>query len=329
MPTPLTRFLDRQPHWPAPLRPSGNGIVGLLRSQAPQALAELDPQQEPVFVASDTTGARVRLDLCTDFGPPDDEKSCNQDAAAYAELQIPGAGLVVALADGVSNSPYSECGARLAVATSVSLIGESLRADAGAGDLTPSRFQDLFDLTIERIRRELFLLWWHVAQTPESFLAPGWRPDLFFRSVEQKGLFLTTLIVAVVVESADGAHHGYYAHVGDGGLSLRRRKGKGFATVDAFTCGQETAIDTFLGPDVERRCFPRCLHSDLSDRFSICLATDGIARAVPLAELLPALSEEAPCPSSNLAREHIERLKAERPRDVMDNLSLAFVSRID
>ena len=58
----------------------------------------------------------LRLDLWTDFGPPDEDKLCNQDAAAYAFLAPPGRGLVVALADGVSNSPYSEFYARLAVA---------------------------------------------------------------------------------------------------------------------------------------------------------------------------------------------------------------------
>jgi len=290
-------------------------------------LEELQTPEEALL--STTAAARpLRLDICTDFGPPDDDKPCNQDAAAYAFLKAPVRGLAVALADGVSNSPYSEYGARIAAQASVSFVEQRLeRIDPGDPSL-PALFQALFDEAVDEMRRRLFLLWWNVAQRPGDFLAPGWRPSVFARAVEEKELFLTTLIIAVVLEREPGTYHGYYGHVGDGGLSFYRNTGDGPETVDALACGDETILDSFIGPDVERRCFPRCFHSRLGAEFAVCLATDGIARAIPLAELLALWREQAGQSPDNVARSQIERLKAEMPTEVADNLSLAFLGRL-
>jgi len=323
----IVNVINPRPNCPACVVPPGEGFERLLRSEAPEALKELLVEEEAILFDTQTGTPPLRLDICTDFGPPDQDKLGNQDAVAFAPLQPPFHGVLVALADGVSNSPYSEFGARLAVQTSVSFIQRQLTERTCHSTPSPDQFQRVFDQTIDEIRKKFFLLWSRVAQSPGDFLPFGWRPSVFLRAVQAKELFLTTLIVVAVVETENGQYHGYYAHVGDGALSFWRTRDGASDAVNAFTCSEATILEAFLGPDVERGCFPRCFHSPLGDEFAVCAATDGIARAVPLPDLLAFWREQVPGTRANLARVQIARLKQERPDQVADNLSLAFVGR--
>ena len=315
---------------PACVLPPGARFTRLLETNAPEALNVLPPAEEPIWVSTSSTRHALRLDLYTDFGPPDEDKLCNQDAAAYAPLGTPRPGLVVALADGVSNSPYSEFGARLAVAVATNHMASLWGQWPGQELPEPAWFQTAFEQTVTLIRQRLFLLWLRVSSAPGEYLPVGWHPRAFLPAVRQKNVLLTTLILAVVLEGPDGAVWGFYSHVGDGALSFCRGGPKANdlkEIVNVLVCQPETAIDSALGPDVERRCFPRCFYSRLGHEFVVCLSTDGVARAVSPDQLLQHWHSDYARQSGSVARTIIESLKAEMPHAVADNLSLAFVSR--
>jgi len=269
----------------------------------------------------------LRLDLCTDFGPPDEDKSCNQDAAAFAALPEPWGGVVVALADGVSNSPYSEFGARLAVRTLVELVPQSLRAAGAQDGLSPVWWQGCFERAAEAVRRQMALLWERIEAAPGDFVPPGWRPEIFARAVREKNLFLTTLVAAVVLRENEERCWGFFAHVGDGSLSFCRASQGQSQFVDALVCDAGTTLDHSLGPAVERTCFPRCSYARLGREFHLGLATDGVARAFPMKDLLLRVQQEGRGEGApNAARHLIEGFKRDCPERVADNLSLAFLS---
>lgn len=316
--------------WPACAMPPGAGFPRLLAAEAPEALREPASPEAAVWLRTGPDPAPLRLDLCTDFGPPDEDKLCNQDAVMYAPLGPPWPGIVVALADGVSNSPYSEFGARLAVAVATSEIAARLNQCAGLQGPEPVWFQAAFEQTVALIRQRLFGLWLRLSSSPGEFLPVGWHPRSFLPAVRDKRVLLTTLLVAVVLEGSEGESWGFYAHVGDGALAFCRGplpSNGPLEVVNVLVCQPDTAIDSFLGPDVERRCYPRCFYSRLGREFVVCLSTDGVARAVPAEQLLQRWQRRSADPADNVARTIIASLKTEIPEAVADNLSLAFVSR--
>jgi hypothetical protein len=306
----------------------GAGLAQLLRDFAPAALEESATPTQPVWLPLGERGLPLRLDLCTDFGPPDEDKLCNQDAAAFAGFEAPWPGLVVALADGVSNSPYSEYGARLVVQTAARQVPELLRTARPAEGISPAWWQRCFEQMTEAIRRQMFLLWCQVHASPGDFLPPCWRPDIFVRAVRDKNLFLSTMLVAAVLREAHDRFWGFFAHVGDGGLSFWRDPLGQPQVVDALVCDVQTALDHSLGPAVEQACCPHCSFARLGAQFQLGLATDGVARALPMKELLRRFQQEQRTNGQfNVARGLIEQLKRDCPEQVADNLSLAFVSR--
>jgi hypothetical protein len=303
-------------------------LTQLLRDLAPAALEESTTPAQPVWLPLGERGSPLRLDLCTDFGPPDDDKLCNQDAAAFAGFEAPWPGLVVALADGVSNSPYSEYGARLVVQTATRQVPELLRTARPDEGTSPAWWQQCFEQMTEAIRRQMFHLWAPVHASPGDFLPPGWRPDIFVRAVRDKNLFLSTMLVAAVLREADDRFWGFFAHVGDGSLSFCRDPLGQPQVVDALVCDVQTALDHSLGPAVEQACFPRCSYARLGAQFQLGLATDGLARALPMKELLLRFQQARQANGqSNAARRIIEQLKQDCPEQVADNLSLAFLTR--
>ena len=143
-----------------------------------------------------------------------------------------------------------------------------------------------------------------------------------------QNLFLSTVLAAAVVRESGERCWGFFAHVGDGGLSLRRDNQGQPEFVDALVCDSGTMLDHSVGPAVERMCFPRCSYARLGREFELGLATDGVARAFPLKDLiLRARQEGTGKPQLNVARLLIEEFKRDCPGRVADNLSLAFVSR--
>jgi hypothetical protein len=331
---------DPAVQWPACTVPAGSGFAKLLAAEAPEALAEPASPDAAVWVNAtpelavrrgSPDPAALRLDLWTDFGPPDEDKLCNQDAALYVPLGPPWPGLVVALADGVSNSPYSEFGARLAVAVATSEIASRLNRCSGPQLPDPAWFQAAFEHTVALIRQRLFGLRLRLSSSPGEFLPVGWHPRAFLPAVRDKKVLLTTLLVAVIVEGPEGESWGFYSHVGDGALAFCRGPlppSGPLDVVNVLVCQPDTAIESFLGPDVERACFPRCFYSRLGREFVVCLSTDGVARAVPAEQLLQRWHQGSADVSENVARTLIESLKTEIPEAVADNLSLAFVSRL-
>lgn len=312
----------------SPASPPGDGIRKLLAQVAPDALDEPPTMDRAAYLNGAEGRPPLRLDLCTDFGPPDEDKPCNQDAAGYGFVQHPAPGIIVALADGVSNSPYSEYGARLAVRISLAALQACLQREKWPAVPSPDRFQTFFDEAIAEVRQKFSQLWNTIEPAPDDFVAPGWRPDIFKRAVQEKNLFVTTLLLAVILEDGKDACRAFYAHVGDGGISFCRGNPESAEPVDALTCDDQTALDAFLGPDLDLKCFPKCFFSDLGGEFVLALATDGIARGVPLAGLLPRWSQhQLANQTANASLSIIEAVKAESPELVMDNLSLAFVSR--
>lgn len=309
--------------------PRGAGFAQLLRDFAPGVLDEpIMTPKEPVMLPLGDCGLPLRLDICTDFGPPDDDKFCNQDAAAFALLRDPWPGMVVALADGVSNSPYSEFGARLAVQTVVEWVPQGLLQTRPKEGFSPVWWQHRFEVVAEAIRRKMFLLWGWLDSNPGEFLPPGWRPDIFVRAVREKNVFLSTMLVAVVLRETEEQCWGFFAHLGDGSLSFCRDPVGKPEVVDALVCDLQTVLGQALGPAVEQACFPRCSYARLGAQFQLGVATDGVARAMPMKELLVRFQEEQQKNSRlNAASSIIEQLKRDCPEQVADNLSLAFLTR--
>jgi hypothetical protein len=207
-------------------------------------------------------------------------------------------------------------------------VPEQLRQARADEGFSPAWWQQLFEQVAEAIRREMFVLWTWVHSHPGEFLPPGWRPDIFIRAVRDKNLFLSTMLVAAVLREDDDRFWGFFAHVGDGSLSFCRDPLGQSQTVDALVCDVQTALDRSLGPAVGQACFPRCSYARLGAQFQLGLATDGVARALPMKELLLRFQQARQTNGQlNGARAIIEQLKRECPEQVADNLSLAFLTR--
>ena len=312
---------------PACVPTRGAGLTRALDGLAPDVLEEVTTPVEAVWLPFGEGCLPLRLDLCTDFGPPDDDKLCNQDAVAFAPLETPFPGVVVALADGVSNSPYSEFGARLAVQTMIRHVPEALRRSSPANALSPPSWQRLFEEAADAVRRQMFVLWSWLHSDPGGFLPPRWRPDIFYRAVREQNVFHSTLIAAVILRESPDQFWGFFAHVGDGSLSFCRDPFGHPQVVDALVCDPQTALTSSLGPAVEHPCFPQCSFARLGAEFHLGLATDGVGRAFPMQELLLRFQQQQQANGRvNAAHAIIEQLKQECPDEVADNLSLAFLT---
>jgi serine/threonine protein phosphatase PrpC len=257
-----------------------------------------------------------------DFGPPHQDKAVNQD---YALAWLPAAvetrrrpGLVLALADGLTNSLRSECASALACWTAVRVLVEAGGA-VPPKDLARLAFNEA-GLTIGRLADEL-------ARAPEATCPEGQFLSTWKYILKKGGLFQTTLTLAWLDRGRF-----YLAMVGDGGAAWRADHGPPDArhSVDRVlaACDLESHQVCALGP--ADRCVRDfdCWHAEqLDGPFLGALYTDGIGRGQgpgPRA-LLDELERLEGAKAENPAQRFIEQAVDRRPKDFDDNLTLAVL----
>jgi serine/threonine protein phosphatase PrpC len=275
-----------------------------------------------------------------DFGPPTQDKNANQDYAlawrptADGERRLPR--LVLALADGLTNSFRSEWAAAAACWVAVRVVVEGSRT-AAPQELARFAFNEAGH-TIVRAAEEF-------SRDPETSCPEGQFLSTWKYILKKGGLLQTTLTLAWI-----DADHFNLAIIGDGG-ALWRGYARPTAEKVAFRSAKEAALSRSerrqsdrvlaacnlesqqvhaLGPaDPFVHEFDHWRQERCAGPFVCALMTDGIGRGIGAnsLRLLDDLEAYDAAGSVNSAREFIARSVRERPKDFDDNLTLAIVRR--
>lgn len=305
-------------HSKLPASPSLKACNGVVANIEPQLLSQhLAPHRSWLQESGslrESSGVLTTdqdfLALHTHFGPSNQDKSTNQD---YALAWMGERGLIVALADGLTDSFRSEWAAKLACFTAVHSL-----ADATSG-FEP---QKKVEAAITAANFALARLVDTLARDAEASCPSGlplytWQWMLNGR----RSLFQTTLTLAwLEVQSLR------LGIVGDGAFVLH--------TDDPL----ETIVETKCSMTTEQvhalKPFPQASISldiywekELSRPFFCALCTDGIARGfgLDLEALLRQFIPRANGATGNSAEDFLNRMVYERPREFDDNLTLAVL----
>jgi hypothetical protein len=249
-----------------------------------------------------------------DFGPPTQDKSTNQD---YALVWRPATDdnaqprLVLALADGLTNSFRSECAASMACWTAVRALIEA-SGTKPPDDLARHAFNDAGQ-TIARIAEEF-------CRDPEASCPEGQFLSTWKYILKKGGLFQTTLSLAWIDE-----RHFNLAIIGDGGALWRSSKSNDRVLA---ACNLESQQVHALGPaDPLVHEFECWRQEPIDGPFLCALMTDGVGRGIGQQPfmLLDELERHQAGGADNEAREYIELAIRNRPKDFDDNLTLAVI----
>lgn len=265
---------------------------------------------------------RLTVALHTDYGPEGQDKASNQD---YALAWCPPPAknrkdlrLVVVMADGLTTSFRSECGATLACWVALRALAEAGR---GTDPLALAKLAaNEAGLTLGQLGEKLAL-------DPEASCPPGQFPSTWKYILNKGGLFQTTLTLAWL--DRDFFH---VAMVGDGGALWRgypAPTGRRQATDRLLAqCDLTTHAVRALGPaDRHVREFD-CWHKErVHGPFLCALHSDGVGRGLgdnPL-KLLDELERLQADGAANPAQQFIRQAVEQSPKDFEDNLTLAVV----
>jgi hypothetical protein len=284
-----------------------------------------------------------------DFGPPAQDKNANQDyalawwPAATGDVRLPR--LVLALADGLTNSFRSEWAAALACWVAVRTLVEA-SGTAPPEVLAKLAFNAAGD-AIASLAEEFTLD--PDASCPEGQFLSTWKYIL-----KKGGLFQTTLSLAwidvgQVANLPETRQIGNLPHadcfnlaiLGDGGALWReydRRSAispldslwRHAASTDRVlaACNLESQQVHALGPaEPHVHDFDCWRQEKIEGPFNCALFTDGIGRGIgsePMG-LLDELDADTATGAENAAHKFIARAIHERPKDFDDNLTLAVV----
>jgi len=263
----------------------------------------LDEQQSGRF---DYGKSRLLWEASSDIGPEEAEKSENQDAVGIFLCDDSERGLhpflIVTLADGVSDSPWSKEGARFAIRSAIMDVTRRLLEAERFHDQPKQFFQEVFEEAVknieERMRKEFEKIRNDFDKQKLSWAIPtGWKDWAVRRRLKEKNAFCTTLLISVVFAAQMDKKRinwkAAHAVVGDGGLTIWRQffdskyphaLGAG-EIVDGITSTDDTMLSHYLSPQV--RTLPQCFYSDnLGEHFAILLSTDGIVRNRPLRDII-------------------------------------------
>jgi serine/threonine protein phosphatase PrpC len=266
-----------------------------------------------------------------DFGPQTQDKNANQDYAlawwplADGDNRLPR--LVLALADGLTNSFRSEWAAAVACWVAVRAVVESSGKlqSKEAATLAFNEAGDAIVRAADEFSRD------PEASCPEGQFLATWKYIL-----KKGGLLQTTLSLAWI----DGQHFNV-AMLGDGGALWRdydRRSGvsplaimrRDAASTDRVlaACNLESQQVHALGPaEPHIHEFDCWRQVKLDGQFLCALMTDGVGRGIgekPF-DLLDDLDAFDAAGVDNGAREFIVRAIRDRPKEFDDNLTLAVV----
>ena len=286
-----------------------------------------------------------------DFGPLTQDKNANQDyalawwPAADGDNRLPR--LVLALADGLTNSFRSEWAAAVACWVAVRAVVEASGKYA-AHELAKFAFDEA-GRTIARLAEEF-------SGDPEASCPEGQFLSTWKYILNKGGLFQTTLSLAWLdvgqvanlpntrqIGNLPHADRFNLAIIGDGGAlwrSFDRRSGvspldsmrRDAASTDRIlaACNLESQQVHALGPaDPHVHEFDCWRQEKLDGQFLCALMTDGVGRGIgksPMG-LLDELESYGAGGAENSSREFIERAIRDRPKEFDDNLTLAVIRR--
>lgn len=280
---------------------------------------ELTAQGEICVGSGSIDSEPLSVSLHTSFGPPEQDKDCNQDFVigwnrhTGSDRRVQ---LAVAMADGVTSSYRSEVGAETACwAALASLISREHvvgreRAQQAVGDANKAIIQ-----LAEQIN-----------ESAESF-----RPDDEFASTWQfkldEGLILQTTLTLLWIE--DGRL--FIGMVGDGGAVCKKQcdedgeKRVTCLNADLNDSQQVNALGPHARGPVQLDCFAEM---DVSLVHEVALFTDGITRGFEdLVELLELIRQtNTASKETNVAESLIENFQSVRPAEFEDNLTLCWFS---
>jgi serine/threonine protein phosphatase PrpC len=264
----------------------------------------------------------MHVSLHSDYGPPEQDKGPeNQDyalawCATDAETTA-GPRLVVAVADGLTDSFRSECAAALACWVAVRTLVERF-SQLPPVELAHAAF-DAAGCAIGEIADAL-------AANPQASLPADQYLSTWEYMLRKGKLLQTTLMLAWLDQ-----HTLRIAALGDGGALWRRTGMRSRADQRnqiLANCDLESNLVHPLGP-AERsgHAFDCWVEQIATDPFLCALYTDGLGRALrttPLT-LLDELDQGLTGQSTCLACGYLEQALRERPGDFKDNVTLAIL----
>jgi serine/threonine protein phosphatase PrpC len=249
------------------------------------------------------------------YGPLTQDKNANQDYSLawwpVTERDERQPRLVVALADGLTNSYRSEWAAALACWVAMQAIV------AEAGKKTP---HELATFAFNEAGGAIARLAEKFCRDPEESCPEGQFLSTWKYILKKGGLLQTTLTLAWI-----DANHFNLAIIGDGGALWRDSK-SGDRVLAA--CNLESQQVHALGPaDPMVHDFDVWRQEPIDGPFLCALMTDGVGRGIgqqPF-KLLDELDAYQTSSVENGAREFIARSIRDRPKDFDDNLTLAVI----
>ena len=260
-----------------------------------------------------------RLDLHTDFGPPDQDKEGNQDfVLAWVPHQPRTQGLrwAVALADGVTSSYHAEVAAEVACWSGLAAVvgpettpAERARAGIDAAGQSIGALADLIEDDAD-------------AHRPDGEFESSWRYTV------REGLLLQTTLTLAWLEG----NRFCVAMVGDGGAVVELDGGaeprlEVLAEADAST-SQVHALGPRNRTVLELDCWREV---EIDGRSRLALYTDGVCRGVQLSERSLFAESDSVCRAdggTNVAESLVRRWIKTDARAFEDNLTLVLVTSL-
>lgn len=261
-----------------------------------------------------------RVSIHTSFGPPNQDKDCNQDfvVAWVSDGDADGpVGLAVALADGVTSSHRAEVGSRTACWAAIDSLVNPQNTASGK-----ERSELAVVAAVEALRR----ITADVEASPDEYC-----PEDEFSATWQfqlrEGLLLQTTLTLFWLEN----DRLFVAVVGDGGAFFERTgDGQGELLCINTEIGESERVNA-LGPKSQSGLpLQAFVALDASNVSVMGLFTDGILRGFQdeLDELRVMHREyESDGTGANACERIIERVTETRPADFEDNLTLCLLTR--
>ncbi len=262
---------------------------------------------------------RIALSLHSDLGPADHEKAENQDfilawCSTSQALSTPR--LVIALADGVSDSDRSDWAAALACWISVRTVVEHFREDA---PLATSRAA--FNAAGEAIGALADV----ITNAPDDYL-PEDQFAMTWEYILRMGKFLQTTLMLAWLDSTSL----HVVSVGDGGAVIRQIHNESGEYTDRTLakCDLDSNLVNAIGPFSRRDHDFDCVADHVLEGTSVlAFFTDGVGRAISNApeSLMSDLQQLHLDHSRDIARSYLRKAFDESPNDYCDNVSLLSI----
>jgi len=297
--------------------PAGQGrFLDLCAARNGQLRRQVERQGTLRVASGSLAEGDYRIDLHTDAGPADQEKTINQDyvvAWSGTPRETPtGIDWAIAMADGVTAARYAEIAAELACWAALQrLLEEPATLAPGAAARG----------ALHAAGGQLELVAAPLAEDPEE-TCPDDEMFSNWKWVLKRGWLLQTTLSLAWCQQGDV----HLAMIGDGGALLLTERQPG----QVLAAPQETSVVHALGPAnprPERMDLFESLRLAAGQKLLIC--TDGVGRGIERLRsrgqlpLQPCFEEAA----THLARALIDGWLAQYPSEFSDNLTLALVTR--